>query len=171
MSFGASPENSLQRRIARAHPALLFAAFILSWCVGYLGLLSGIEAPHRTVFLAIPVGVMCLWCWSVFEVSREARPDVVGSRPAWLFALPPAATLIIGIAGWPTNNSPAAFAFFAILLCVLWIAAQALEKADADGGAPSAWGVLGVMLMLYITVFGVWGVAPRTRRVEARIAG
>lgn len=143
---------------------------LISWAMAYLGMFSGVEPQHSVAFMVIPFGVLCFWYWAVFAVAREARSDVVRDRPGWLFVAPPAFILIIGIAGWPTNNSPAAFAFFAILGVVLWFTAQALNKADSASGEASIWSILGAMVLLYVALLGVWGLAPRIRRVEARTA-
>jgi hypothetical protein len=160
----------LSRYVARLHPAVLTVILVVGMVVQIA--LSGLHiAPLvRGLLTALPIAATCLWCWSIFGVAKACGTPGAGLTWAWLFAVPPMIPIIATLAGWPMQNSPAALAFFIVFFVALWLAAQALENADALGGQASAGRIVVTMFLMFFALLGVWILTPKIRRLEARRA-
>ena len=160
----------ISQRIARAHPTFLTILFVAGLVMQMV--LSGTTAPPpvRGLVTVLPIAATCLWCWSVFVVSKTARSRAPMPPWTWLFAVPPIIPLVAVLAGWSMNNSPVALLFFVVFFTVLWFAAQALENADALTSHASAGRIAVTMALMFCALIGVWILWPKIRRVEGMSA-
>ena len=162
--------TEIARVVARAHPAVLTAVFLVGAFAPMAVPTANLAPPWRGLLMAIAIGVPCLWYWAVFVVAASSRPGVAPPGRQWLFAAPPVWALMTGWAGWSTTNSPAATVFFIVFLIAVGAAAQALENADAPAGHASVGRILATTLLMLLTLIGVWVLWLKIRRVEARSA-
>lgn len=157
-------------RILTLHPAVLTSLILVGF---YLPLATQIYAPSgvvRGVLVALPYVAMNAWIWAVFHVSNEALSRSKSIHWGWVFLAPPTVVLAAGSAGWSTDNSPSAFAFFIGLFVSITLAAKALEKAHHASGDPSVGRLLGTALLMYFAPIGLWVLRPRILRVAARVS-
>ncbi len=118
--------------------------------------------------MAVPIGAMCVWWWAVLVVARNGSKPSGPGRWDWVFAIPPLLTLVAGLAGWPTENSPAAFAIFMAIIVALTMSAKTLEKADAPDGDLSVGRMLATFILMYLAPLGVWILRAKILRVAER---
>ena len=161
----------IAQRVVRWHPVIL-TLVLLAGLLAQLSV-SGLDLPPfaRGVLMLFPLGPMCLWLWAVFSVARCTSLNAPSGYWEWVFALPPAIALCAGLAGWSTNNSPAAFAVFMSLFVGLSLSAKTLENVDAPGGSASVGRMLATALLMYLAPIGMWVLRPKILRVAARSSG
>ena len=153
----------IARQVARGHPAVLTLVLIVLFAAQIVTSSGTMSPLLRGALMAFPLGAMCGWWWAVLVVAR----DGVG-RWDWVFVMPPLLALIAGFAGWPTVNSPVAFAIFFAVFVALTMAAKTLEKADAPDGDPSVGRMLATFLLMYLAPLGVWVLHSKIIRVADR---
>ena len=158
----------IARRIILWHPGVLTAVFVFS-LVAQLGG-SGMQLPPAAngILLSLPIAAMCGWLWAIFHVSRHASVVAMSSYKEWVFAIPPIVALMAGLAGWSTDNSPAAFAMFLSLFVGLFWTAGTLENVDAPTGSASIGRILGTGLLMYLAPIGVWVLHTKIVRVASK---
>jgi len=144
------------RQVARGHPAALTVVLLVCFAAQFA--LTSPTAPPiaKGALMAAPIGVMCCWWWAVLVVARNGVREPGSNRWDWLFVVPPLLALTAGVSGWPTENSPVAFAIFAALFVGLTMSAKTLEKADAPDGNPSVGRMLATFLLMYFAPIGAW---------------
>lgn len=153
----------IARRVARGHPAVLTLVLIFFFAAQIIGS-SGTTSPILLgAIMALPLGAMCGWWWAVLVVAR-------GGVDRWdgVFIVPPLLALIAALSGWPTVNSPVAFAIFLAIFVALTMAAKTLEKADAPDGDPPVGRMLATFLLMYLAPVGVWVLRSKILRVADR---
>jgi len=156
------------KQIAKSPPGALTALLLVSVVAQMIA--SGVALPPvaRGALISLPIGLICGWLWAVFNVSRHASLTPISPYWDWIFAVPPAVALAAGLAGWSTQNSPAAFAIFLALFVGLSLAAKTLERVDAANDAPSIGRMLGTAVLMYFAPVGVWVLRGKILRVTAR---
>lgn len=156
--------------VVRGHPAILTVALLLCFAAQF-GMASATVTPlARGILMAAPIGAMCLWWWATLLVARHGSQQPSSGSWDLLFTIPPLLALMAGLAAWPTDNSPAAFAIFASLFTVLTMAAKGLEKADAPDGNPSVGRMMATFLLMYLAPIGVWVLRSKIVRAAERSA-
>ena len=156
------------QRVVRWHPAILTVVLLAGLLVQLS--VSGLTLPPlaRGILMLTPLGPMCLWLWAVFYVARRASVTVISGHWDWVFVLPPAIAFAAGIAGWSTNNSPAATMIFLSLFVGLSLSGKTLENvAAADGNAPVG-RMLATVLLMYFAPIGIWLLRSKILRVAAQ---
>lgn len=164
-----TPGLAVARKLVTLHPWVLTAIILglnlaakpLGWIFPPLG------RSLNWLMIAIDLG----WIWSVYTVSTAALLERARSR--WIgfaFAIPPVVDAFAMSFGLSMNNSPAAMLFFAGFLFAVGQAAMALEEADRGGAPASLARTLGVALLLFFSIVGLWWLRQRLLRVVARTA-
>jgi hypothetical protein len=150
------------------HPAIISAAIIIGFATPLFVEPLPLHFLLKGALYVFPFVAMCSWIWAVFDVANRALPRPRSPHWGWLCAAPPAITYVAGSAGWSTNNSPSAFAFFISLFVAITLAAKALEKAHDPDGNPSVGRMLGTALLMYFAPVGVFALRGRVLRVASR---
>jgi len=158
----------IAQRIARGHPVVLTVVLLICFAVQFAVAVETVTPIARGILMAAPIGAMCLWWWAILVVARNSSGQPGSGRWDWLFAMPPLLALIAGLAAWSTENSPTAYALFALIFILLTMSAKALEKADASNGDPSVGRMLATFLLMYLSPVGVWVLRPKINRVTER---
>ena len=153
----------IARQVAQSHPAVLTFVLVVFYAAQIVASIGTISPLLRGALMAFPLGAMCGWWWAVLVVARDGV-----SRWDWVFVMPPLLALISGLAGWPTGNSPLAFAAFFAIFVGLTMASKTLEKADASDGNPSVGRMLATFLLMYFAPVGVWVLRAKINRVADR---
>ena len=154
------------RKVARGHPAALTVVLLVCFAAQVALTSSPVSPVAKGALMAAPLGAMCCWWWAVLVVAREGVRESRSNRWDWLFVVPPLLALTAGVAGWPTEDSPVAFAIFAALFVGLTMSAKTLEKADAQDGNPSVGRMLATFLLMYVAPIGVWVLRSKIIRVS-----
>ena len=158
----------IARQVARGHPAGLTVVLLVCIAAQFAMTKATVAPLAKGALTAIPIGAMSCWWWAVLVVARNGVRQPSSNRWDWLFVVPPLLALIAGLAGWPTENSPVAFAIFAALFVGLTMSAKTLEKADAPDGNPSVGRMLATFLLMYFAPIGVWVLRSKIIRVSER---
>jgi len=156
------------RQIARGHPAVLTFVLIVFFAAQIAARGWTLSPFLKGALTAFPIGAMCGWWWAVLVVARDGVSQPGSGRWDWVFVTPPLLALIAGLAGWPTENSPVAFAIFFAIFVALTMSAKTLEKADAPDGDPSVGRMLATFLLMYLAPLGVWVLRSKIMRVAER---
>lgn len=158
-------------RLARWHPIIL-TTILMAGLVVQMGAAGMDLSPlARGVLLLTPLAPMCVWLWAVFHVSKPGPEAPVSDQRGWIFAMPPSVAFVAGVAGWSTNNSPAAFAVFLSLFVGIFWAARTLENVDAPTGSATVGRILATVILMYLAPLGAWVLRPKILRVAARSQG
>ena len=163
--------TDVAQRIVRWNPFLLTAVLLAGLIAQFS--VPGVEAPPltRALVMLTALGPMCVWLWAVFCVARRASPIAISGNWDWVFVLPPVISLVAGLSGWSTYNSPAASAIFLSLFVGLSLSAKTLENVDAVNGSASVGRLLATALLLYVAPVGMWVLRAKILRVAARSRG
>lgn len=163
--------TDIAQRVVRWHPVILTLVLLAGLAAQLSVLNSDLPPSARGLLMLFPPGPVCLWLWAVFSVARRASLNAHSAYWEWVFAFPPAISLCAGLAGWSTNNSPAAFAVFLSLFVGLSLSAKTLENVDAPGGSASVGRMLATALLMYFAPIGMWVLHSKILRVAARSNG
>jgi hypothetical protein len=158
----------IARRIVMLHPAIISAAIMIGYAMPLFVQILPLHVLLKGALYVFPFVAMCTWIWAVFHVANRTLPHPRSHHWGWVFAAPPAIIFVAGSAGWSTNNSPSAFAFFISLFVAITLAAKALEKAHDPDGNPSVGRMLGTALLMYFAPVGVFALHGRVLRVASR---
>lgn len=158
----------IARQVARGHPAVLTLVLIVFFAAQIVASGWTMSPLLKGALMALPIGAMCGWWWAVLVVARGGVEQPSSGRWDWVFVTPPILALVAGLAGWPTENSPVAFAIFFAIFVALTMSAKTLEKADAPDGDPSVGRMLATFLLMYLAPLGVWVLRSKIIRVAER---
>lgn len=156
------------KQIARWHPGVLTALLLVSVVAQMIASGVALQPVARGALISLPIGVICGWLWAVFNVSRHASRTPISPYWDWIFVIPPAIALAAGLAGWSTQNGPAAFVIFLALFIGLSLAAKTLERGVAINGDPSVGRMLGTAVLMYFAVVGVWALRAKILRLTSQ---
>ena len=159
----------ISRRVARAHPVVLTSVLVVSALAQLTASGLTVSPLVRALLATAPIAAVSFWFAAVFVVANASNGKSYSPFRAWMFAGPPIIAFVAAFAGLPTKNSPASLAFFALWFVVLWLAAQALENADAPGRHAPVGRIAVTMVLMFVSVIGVWALSRKIRRVDARL--